>query len=502
MSDGTDNLPIDITSNKLLDWLIDRRHVKHKWQVDSTSIQKKINHAIQDMPEVEEIKTLLAGTYINYFHCLRILELLKVSESGSKNIFGYYSSQRMKDWQEIVSLYEKDSIYLAEVSDTLIRNVAYEVPWIRKQIARCQSTQTECEKKDKYYADAAVAAKEEYQQYCKQLGIKGEKIRAELLSLVAELPAFYESLTTDVKSLSDVVDFYGAFVQFTIESVKGGTTPLLSHLMENGNTTTYQWRKKKTPDSVEEVKLWFLEEEEETANEDEIDWGLTSDDVEDIDFNITIEDVGADQETPIDFSIETSDTSGNIDWNIETNSGGAGDDSIARGTDALTVLDNPVTRNQFVNELLELESFLQQRLMEMQGEDDILSVNQFQSAPSNVQMKTVEDIKRMLASISNILSKMTDTRIHHLFMLKSSPQYVDRLTETVRLKKDMEEKMLASQVAMQEKRKASMEEAKQLKPKEERIIKHTRELQKQIEKEISKKYKNRPVNLMGAINTL
>ncbi|PIK58233.1 putative CDK5 regulatory subunit-associated protein 3 isoform X1 [Apostichopus japonicus] len=474
MSDGTDNLPIDITSNKLLDWLIDRRHVKHKWQIDSTSIQKKINHAIQDMPEVEEIKTLLAGTYINYFHCLRILELLKVSESGSKNIFGYYSSQRMKDWQEIVSLYEKDSIYLAE----------------------------ECEKKDKYYADAAVAAKEEYQQYCKQLGIKGEKIRAELLSLVAELPAFYESLTTDVKSLSDVVDFYGAFVQFTIESVKGGTTPLLSHLMENGNTTTYQWRKKKTPDSVEEVKLWFLEEEEETANEDEIDWGLTSDDVEDIDFNITIEDVGADQKAPIDFNIETSDTSGNIDWNIETNSGGAGDDSIARGTDALTVLDNPVTRNQFVNELLELESFLQQRLMEMQGEDDILSVNQFQSAPSNVQMKTVEDIKRMLASISNILSKMTDTRIHHLFMLKSSPQYVDRLTETVRLKKDMEEKMLASQVAMQEKRKASMEEAKQLKPKEERIIKHTRELQKQIEKEISKKYKNRPVNLMGAINTL
>lgn len=46
---------------------------------------------------------------------------------------------------------------------------------------------------------------------------QGEKIRAELLSLVAELPAFYESLTTDVKSLSDVVDFYGAFVQFTIE---------------------------------------------------------------------------------------------------------------------------------------------------------------------------------------------------------------------------------------------------------------------------------------------
>lgn len=39
----------------------------------------------------------------------------------------------------------------------------------------------------------------------------------------------------------------------------------------------------------------------------QIDWGLTSDDVEDIDFNITIEDVGADQEAPIDFSIEVTE---------------------------------------------------------------------------------------------------------------------------------------------------------------------------------------------------
>ena len=39
---------------------------------------------------------LLIISDINYFHCVRIVELLKVSESGSKNIFGYYSSQRMK----------------------------------------------------------------------------------------------------------------------------------------------------------------------------------------------------------------------------------------------------------------------------------------------------------------------------------------------------------------------------------------------------------------------
>ncbi|KAJ8035834.1 CDK5 regulatory subunit-associated protein 3 [Holothuria leucospilota] len=501
MGDDFENLPIDITSNKLLDWLIDRRHVKHKWQAAATVIQEKINHAIQDMPEVEEIKELLAGTYINYFHCLRILELLKISESGSRNIFGYYSSQRMKDWQEIVSLYEKDSVYLAEVADMLIRNVAYEVPWLRKQIAKCQQSQTECEKKEKFYAEAAETAKEEYKQYCKKLGIKGEKIRRELLSLVSELPEIYESLTRDVKSLSEVVEFYEAFVLFTLDSVKGETSPYLKHLIKYGNTTTYQWRTKKVPQTVEEPKLWFLEEEDENTNEDEIDWGGIGDDIEEIDFNITVEDVGATD--IIDFNKESTDTPGEHDWNVGSGLGAAEtDDGIARGKDALTILDNPVTRNQFINELLELESFLHQRLAEMQGEDDILSVNQFQSAPVILQMKSVDDIQRMLSSVSGVLGSITDTRIHHLLMLNSSPKYVDRLTESVMQKKDLEEKMRASKVAVEEKRKATIEEEMQLKPKEERLIRNTRELKKQIEKDISKRYKNRPVNLMGAINTL
>ncbi len=55
---------------------------------------------------------LLIFSDINYFHCLRIVELLKGTESGTKNFFGQYSSQRMKDWLEIIKLYEKDDVYL------------------------------------------------------------------------------------------------------------------------------------------------------------------------------------------------------------------------------------------------------------------------------------------------------------------------------------------------------------------------------------------------------
>ena len=40
------------------------------------------------------------------------LPILKETEKESKNMFGMYSSQRMKDWRTIVSNFEKNSVYI------------------------------------------------------------------------------------------------------------------------------------------------------------------------------------------------------------------------------------------------------------------------------------------------------------------------------------------------------------------------------------------------------
>lgn len=79
---------------------------------------------------------------INYFHCLKIIEILKETEADTKNVFGRYGSQRMKDWLEIIRLYEKDNVYLAEVAQMLIRNVNYEIPSTKKQIQKLEQMRT------------------------------------------------------------------------------------------------------------------------------------------------------------------------------------------------------------------------------------------------------------------------------------------------------------------------------------------------------------------------
>ena len=72
------------------------------------------------------------------------MDILKETEKNSKNIFGMYSSQRMKDWNHIISLYQKNNIYLAEAASILQRNVQFEIVALKKQINKCQQQQTVC----------------------------------------------------------------------------------------------------------------------------------------------------------------------------------------------------------------------------------------------------------------------------------------------------------------------------------------------------------------------
>ncbi|XP_035259670.1 CDK5 regulatory subunit-associated protein 3 [Anguilla anguilla] len=499
--DNVQNLPIDIQTSKLLDWLVDRRHCNIKWQSAVMAIREKINAAIQDMPENEEIKQLLSGSYIHYFHCQRIVEILKGTEASSKNIFGRYSSQRMKDWQEIVSLYEKDNNYLVEVASLLVRSVSYEGPALRRQVAKAKQLQQELSRRELECQSGAADMRERFYTSCKQYGITGENVARELQALVKDLPSVLEQLGKEAACLEDPIQLYSAFACFVCEWSEP-VVPMLTYVQRKGNTTVYEWRTGSPPSIVERPKV--EEPPPDTVTEEVIDWGELSVAEGAGDFGISVED-GVDWGISLEPSTEDVGSDG-IDW-------GAGDaapveievvdvgtdcpEGVARGEDALSVLENPQTRGQFIDELMELELFLCQRLSEMAEEADVVAMSQFQLAPAVVQAQTRERVEGMLGALRSLLGRLTNVRMQHLFMIQASPRYVERVSEVLRQKLKQADILVLKRGAMAERRQEALEEQAKLEPRIDLLATRTRELQKLIEGDISKRYNNRPVNLMG-----
>ncbi|XP_043530684.1 CDK5 regulatory subunit-associated protein 3 [Chiloscyllium plagiosum] len=494
--------PIDIQTSKLLDWLVDRRHCKLKWQNAVLVIREKINNAIQDMPENEEIKQLLSGSYIHYFHCLRIVEILRRTEASTKNIFGGYSSQRMKDWQEIVCLYEKDSVYLAELSSLLVRNVNYEIPSLKKQISKCQQLQQEYSRKELEYINNAAALRDRFFTSCKQFGIKGNDVHQELLSLCNDLPSGLDGMAEGTSDLTDALELYEACVEFVCGSVSEPIAPLLKHIQLKGNTTVYEWRTGQAPSAIERPANMVIQQPTESS--DTIDWGDDGvsgmDQSGDIDWGITVEDNAEvnSEEHGADMIDWGDDTTAAVEINV-VESGAEGDGGVAKGNDALTILENPETRNQFINELMELQEFLSQRLVEMNEEADILSINQFQTAPAIIQTQDMAKVVAMTTRVKDLIQRLTNVKMRHLFMIHASPRYIDRVTELLQQKLKQAGTVGEKQHQMVKKRQQSLEEQAALEPKLDLLIQQTKELRKLIETDISKRYQNRQVHLMGVI---
>ncbi|EHB14180.1 CDK5 regulatory subunit-associated protein 3 [Heterocephalus glaber] len=490
------HVPIDIQTGKLLDWLVDRRHCNLKWQSLVLTIREKINTAIQDMPESEEITQLLSGSYIHYFHCLRIVDLLKGTEASTKNIFGRYSSQRMKasDWQEIVALYEKDNTYLVELCSLLVRNINYELPSLRKRITKCQQLQREYSRKEEEGLAGAASQREHFRHACKQYGITGDNVRRELLALIKDLPSQLTEIGVGAQSLGEAIELYQACVGFVCESSEEQVLPMLRFVQRRGNSTVYEWRTGTEPTVVERPSL---EETPET-----IDWG---DFGVELDPGISAEAAGINWGISLDS--ESKELGGDgVDWGdadpvalqiTVLEAGTQAPEGVARGPDALSLLEFPETRNQFIDELMELEIFLSQRAVEMGEEADILSVSQFQLAPAILQGQTREKMVAMVSTLQELIGQLTSLQMQHLFMILASPRYVDRVTEFLQQKLKQAELLALKRELMVQKQQEALQEQAALEPKLDLLLAKTRELQGLIEADISRRYGGRPVNLLG-----
>jgi len=497
------DIPIDIAVSMLLDWLVSRRICSRSWHEGVTAIREKVGEAIGDMPEHPGIKELLTGSNINYFHCLKIVDFLKDTEKDSKNFFGSYGSQRMKDWQQIVNMYQGDNIYLAEAASVLAQNVVYEGPGIKKGIAKCDQIEQDCDKKEENIKKRIVELEEEFKKECKELGITGEgSIRKEIIGLAKGLPETYQTIAEEAKSLDEACQLYEAFVKSMLD--EGVTEEVLGNLrflIANGNATTYEWKYREKPISVEESDLVFEDEEGEEDGgeidfgEGEVDFGAE----EEIDFGgeeIDFGDSGAEidfGDGEIDFGEGGEIDFGSIDVDMSAivveEGGMAG--GVAKEEEALTILDNRRTRSNIIDELEELAGFLAQRLVETTS-----SSAKFNLVSGGVDHDP-ETLQKMIQKVELLSSRLSEVKMQQLQLIRSSPGVVDRLVDRLKGKKKMAEKVEMGKQEVEKRRvqvdKDRSEGTKQLAI----ILEKTTELQKDLEADISERYKGRRVNIMG-----
>lgn len=188
-------------------------------------------------------------TDIHYFHCLQIIDILKTTEADTKTVFGRYGSQRMKDWLEIARLYERDSIYLAEAAQILVRNVNYELPSVKKQIAKFDQLIDEAQKKIQDQTTTETVLNAQRTTLCQKLGIAGENLREEFRQKLDELPKLNVEIVELAKKLGEAATLYGKVSKNT------ECLPVLRHVISNGNTTVYEYIHHEAPLSIEETPI-------------------------------------------------------------------------------------------------------------------------------------------------------------------------------------------------------------------------------------------------------
>ena len=402
--------------------------------------REKIGEALGDMPEHEGIKQLLTGSNINYFHCLKIVDILKDTEKDSKNFFGSYGSQRMKDWQQIVKMYESDNIYLAEAASVISQNVSYEGPGLKKAIAKCETSEQECDKKEDSIKRRVTELEAEFSKECRELGISGEgSIRKEIIDLAKNLPETYDNIAEESKGLLEACKMYEKFIKRALdENISEEIVGNLRFLIENGNVTTYEWKYKEKPISIEENQLVFEEDKEDMEdNGDEIDFGdggdgdidfgddgaeaeidFGGDDAGEIDFGDTEIDFGTEEGGDIDF--------GDVDVSAIVVEEGGLAGGVAKDEEALRMLDNRRTRALILDELEELSGFLTQRLVEKSSSGAKYNL------VSNEDDMDPETLKKMIEGVEKITSKLTESKVQQLQLIRGSPAVVDRLVEKLK----------------------------------------------------------------------
>lgn len=146
---------------------------------------------------------------------------------------------------------------------------------------------------------------------------------------------------------------------------------------------------------------------------------------------------------------------------------------------------------------------MRQKYHEMKSDSDNLLVSTIlQDAPKTIQTFTEKDVQKSIDLVKDTLSYFKVKKVEQLLRINDSPKYLKRLYDQFQSKKKSIERCIKNQQLLKERQKELTKEEAELNEKLKLIIKKSKELQKYICEDLSKKYNGVRINIMGEINLL
>lgn len=295
------------------------------------------------------------------------------------------------------------------------------------------------------------------------------------------------------------VEYYTIYTQF-VHGQKD-SIPNLKYFLKNGNSSHYDWRKhfgKEVPKvDMEKLQEYQRKKEEKKEIVQEIDWSsLDQAPIESDVVDIKWEDNQVHEIKEIDIGFSMDDIEKVDSGKIEIDDSENFEKVIKMKQE--TLLENDESRYFFINDLIELEAFYSFKMKYTDQEIFLYTKN----LPKEISLMTKEEIEKYHTSISQVLAICQDSKLKQLLMIKISKKFVERISLSLKQNLDFIEKMKKNISNSQEKKKNLENSIQELKPVIEAIVKETKNYQEFIEKNLSKLFDGREINIFGEINKI
>ncbi|CAH8539700.1 unnamed protein product [Schistosoma guineensis] len=474
-----------IQSSRINSWLLSRKIIQTDYPKKLKDIDCKVNDYFNKYPEVNvpifESPSLFLG-------CREFLEAL--AKTDNKTDFFGRSSPLVRAWTEVLSLFQKNNLYLAEVGDSINELAAVQVPRCKMFISDRHKNLLDLRQRLKEQSLNLIRKEELLEKVYKEfhVDVKEENIRLRLLEEAGKVPMLLTEFVHSLTSLKTALQLYVSFKNFVLGGFQDdyhepekfyGCCPTLKLLIDSGHVMVFTWKNGCEPEHIEgsdDFVPFLLQQEKMKVNQlsmelsqnvftdsnvpselNEILWdenevgaiGFGPFDVE------SVENIEIERENMVSTSSSRTSDNPNVDSASQSNVPSSINERkpiVASGASARYLLDSVDGRQALLNDLLELNAFLQRFQEDLLERLDNESEHQLsrtgcnafkpsggigcdtiqniiiQNAPNDLSY-TSNDISRMIELVKEALNKLTTSSLSQLMMIRTRIGYLDRLTD-------------------------------------------------------------------------